>query len=870
MYARLSLERLIPAEVKSGALQDFDRRFTELISEKGRPAACLWFWRQIILMFPSIIVLRIKWSFIMFSNYLKVAFRNIQRHKGYTLINILGLTLATAACIFIILYLHFELSYDRHFENFSNIYRLTNDIHIGDTKRHYATIPGPPGPTFTEEIPEVLGYTRLRRLNPRGAKLGIIKDGEMFEETGIFLADSTFSQIFDYGFLNGDPNTALDEPDCVVLTETFAAKLFGDENPIGKILRINSYRIGDVRVTGVIEDPPPNTHFKFKMLVSHLSIDEERRKRMMFHDWGYFPFFTYLRIDRKADLTEVKKKFAEIYEKYSGERHRALGGYWYYHIQKITDIHLNSHLEGEMEPNNSIEYIYLQFIIAGLIIVIACANFINLFIARSSDRSKEVGIRKVFGAVKMNIIGQIFSESLIMIILSVLLGIISVILLLPVFNSLTGLKITATYLFQKQILLLIFGLIAVTSLAAGIYPSIFSARFRPIKTMSSNLKNSKRRKYFRQSLVMVQFVISISLIFSTIIVLNQLNFMRTKNPGFDKEQVVVIRMRSGSLRNQGRMFKEQLKDNPKIFKASFSTSIPGKNTATTAFQPEGYSDDSSLIIESIRVDFDYLDTYKLDTVYGRDFSSDISADSTNSYMLNEQAAKLIGWTGEEALNKSLSNLTTGEPEKTIIGIIKDYHHRSMKEDIAPIIYGIMPFEAGYLSIKIDGDNISETISFIESKWKEFVPNLDFEFFFVDENFDSQFRSEEKLSDLFRYFAFLAIFISGLGLFALAAYTAEQKTKEIGIRKVLGADNMQLMIMMNKSFLGVVLAASILTFPLIYQIMDRWLQHYAFRIEISFWLYVLSSVMALALAIITSAYQTFKAARANPVESLKYE
>lgn len=808
----------------------------------------------------------------MLKNYIIIAFRNIKKHKVYSFINIVGLSIGTAACIFVILYLHFELSYEKHFTNPSRIYRVINDFTLGDTHRDFASIPGPAGPAFAEGIPEILEYTRVVSLNPRDRKLVITKDTDKYEESRMYLADSTFFRIFDYKLMRGDVRTSLNEPNSIVLTERSAKKLFGNKDPIGQILRIEGWRIGDVRITGVVEDPPENTHFKFEFLISYLSLDEEVIKLLSFDDWGYFSFYTYILLAENTEPADVVKKMNLIYEKNSGEQHRKIGAAWNYDLQKMTDIHLRSHLSGELEANNTIETVYLQFVIALLIVIIACSNFINLFIAQSTVRAKEVGLRKVLGAVNRNIKNQIIGESAVLIVLGVLAALFMAILFLPVFNSLTDLSISPSYILQKHVLLSLSALIILATLMAGIYPSIVLSRFQPAVTMKSTFHSTGNRSFFRQSLVVLQFIISISLIFSTIVVLEQLEFMKNKNLGFDKEQVVVVNVNATQPMDitAAEAFKAQLKMNPDIIEASFSNTVPGKFIGVNALLPEGFSENNPQIFEAARIDYDFLRTYKLEIVHGRFFSRDRGSDSVSAYVINESAVRLLGWSNEEAVGKRFENLSNGKKDMEVIGILKDYHHKSVKQSVDPMVFSFIPRSGRYLSLSISTEDLSETLSFLEKKWKEYFPGMEFDYFFLDENFDRQYHSEEKLFTLFKYFAFLAIAISCLGLFGRVAYTVEQKKKEIGIRKVLGARVSELVVLLLRSSLGLVILASIIALPAVTYILNSWLMHFAFRIEASFWWYVISFFTVLVLSVFSTAFQTIKASLANPVDTIRNE
>lgn len=405
---------------------------------------------------------------------------------------------------------------------------------------------------------------------------------------------------------------------------------------------------------------------------------------------------------------------------------------------------------------------------------------------------------------------------------------------------------------------------------AGVYPSIVLSRFPPVVTMKNTFQSVTKRNYFMQSLVVIQFIISICLIFSSIVVLKQLNFMRNKNLGFNKDQIVVMNWRQGEITENRETFKEMLKINPKIIEASFSTTVPGKTTGVNAFLPEGFSETDPQMMEMARIDFDFLKTYKLKIIHGRFFSKEMGSDFASAYVINESAAGLLGWSGKEAIGKRFENLTYEEKDKVVIGVLKDYHHKSLKQSIEPMVFNILPQGARFLSLKVSTKNLSETISFIEKKWDEFSSGLEFDYFFVDENFDSLYHSEEKLLTLFEYFAFLAILISCLGLFARVAYTAEQKRKEIGIRKILGASVSELVILLLRSSLGLVILASIIALPAIYYILNIWLKNFAFTIEISIWWYVIAILTVLLLSLFSTVFQTIKSSIANPVDSIRNE
>jgi putative ABC transport system permease protein len=555
-------------------------------------------------------------------------------------------------------------------------------------------------------------------------------------------------------------------------------------------------------------------------------------------------------------------------EKHTGEDARKYGQKLYYFLQKLTDIHLRSHLEAEIEGNGDIRYVYVFSLIAVFILLIACINFMNLSTARSANRGKEVGLRKVLGAPKKRLIVQFIVESLSFSFFALVLAVNLVWLLLPAFNNLTGKEIALASLFNWVVAFGLFGLVAFTGTAAGSYPAFYLSSFQPIDTLRQKLRAGSRRSIIRTCLVISQFTISIILIISTFIVLKQLNFMKNQNLGFKKEQVVAVRVKRGSIQEQFEAFKNELKKNASIIEASYSNGIPGRTATVLSIFLEGEPESVTHTFDYVFADYDFLKTYEIDLVKGRDFSRDFGSDKEGAYLINETAMTKLGW-GDDTLGKKIG--FSKKVMRPIVGIVKDFHYRSLKHVIGPLAIFLRPRGDSYLSIKMNTDDISATLSYIKKTWNTFEKERSFGYFFVDENFDSLYNSEERLSQIITFFASIAIFVACLGLFGLASYIAEQSTKEIGIRKVLGATASSIVVLLSRNFLKWVLVANLIAWPVTYYVMRNcWLANFPFRIPISLLTFVMAGIIALLIALLTVSYQSIKAAVANPVDSLRYE
>ncbi len=806
----------------------------------------------------------------MIRNYIKMAFRNMMKQRTFSLINLFGLAVGMACCILILLYVQDEQSYDKYHDNHEDIYRITTEGQIGGANRHFAIGSGAMAPVFKEEIPEIVQYSRVFNLQilQQGRTLISYQD-KNFEEEGILFVDSTFFKIFKHEFLRGDPATALNRPNTVVITEDVASRIFGDEDPIGKILQYDQLGDATLEVAAVVRNVPRNSHFTFNYLIPITTFPPALRMQIL-AQWLAVTGFTYIQIDENANPEDVLTKMSQILERKTGQQARQFNIHFTLHLQKMTDIHLHSSLEFENGPNSDIKYIYIFSAIAIFILVIACINFMNLSTAKSANRAREVGMRKVFGAFKTNLVTQFLSESILMALMSFVLAFTIVWLVLPQFNSMSDKTLSMQSLNNPQIIASIVGIVAFTGIFAGSYPAFFLSAFRPVIVLKGLLSKGGGIT-FRKVMVVLQFSISIALIISTFVVLSQLSYMKNKHLGFDKEQIIVIAVNDRNTVIRFQTVKEELKTNPDIKEVSFCSSIPGRSHMAPLIIPEGKTQrDGSQVMDTIFTDWDFIKTYGMEIIYGRDFSRDFPTDSAKAFIINETAANDFGW-GADAIDKELTLVVGRFNKGKVIGIVKDFHSKSVKLQIEPTILMVNPLFCGHISVRFTTENVSETVQFLREKFRDLEPNRELDYFFLDEDFDKNYRAEERLSSIFTYFAVLAVIIACLGLFGLASFTAEQRTKEIGIRKTLGASVDSIVIQLSNDFIKWVLIANVIAWPVSYYLMSTfWLVNFPYRISITLLTFIQSGLISVLIALVTVSYQSIKAGMANPVKALRYE
>lgn len=794
----------------------------------------------------------------MIKNYIKITLRNLVKRKTYSLINIVGLAFGITCFLLISLYLQNELSYDKYFKDSDKIYRV---LRVGENesgKYDIGYTSGPYANALLNDYPSLIeSATRVIKDN------GLVEyDDKIFRESNIFFADSNFLDFFNYPLVEGNENSILRYPNDIIISADMVEKYFGNLDPLGKIIRID--KRFDFKVTGIFDNRNINSHLKFDFLGS-IELFENFD---WFSDWWNNSLSTYIKIADPGYKDKLIADFPNFMDKYFAPDFERTGKKIGLTLEPLKDVYFNDNVLFDFVEHGNKASVYIFSIIAFFILIIACINFMNLSIAISARRSKEAGIRKVVGAEKKNISYQFIGEAILFAGISFLISLVLLKLALPYFNSFIGKHLIITYNFI-DLLLISFLFIAAVGIISGGYPALKLSSVEPIKVLTKSdfsLKNKKNK--FGQFLVITQFAISVMLIIGTIIISNQMNYMSDKKLGFNKDHIIVMNIDNRNFRNNIQQFKDDLQRNPKIVSATAMSGEPG-----------GYHDRYSYKIaekggeyfsmRSLFCDENYIKTFGIKIIAGRDFSKRYSTDKTNAIILNETAVKSLGYTPSEAIGKSVSINLVDSTYRKIIGVVQDYNFTSLKNKIEPLAIAIRP-DYRKLAIKINGNDVKGTLKEIERVYAEISPGYPFEYQFLDANFDKLYKSEIDAQILFRDFSIVAIIIACLGLLGLAMYSAETRTKEIGIRKVLGASVPNIISLISKEFLVLVLIANLIAIPVSFYLLNKWLENFAYRIEISWWVFVLSGGIALMIAFITVSFQALKAAAANPVDSLKYE
>lgn len=801
----------------------------------------------------------------MFKNHITVAIRTLLRHKVYSFVNISGLAVGIACCMLIMLFVQDELSYDRFHKNADQIHRVLWDARYGDNEWTIPYVSVPISETLQERYPEVIHSTRLRRESQT-----IHRESNYVIEKNFYYTESSFFDVFTVPFIAGDPATALNAPNAVILTEQSAQRYFPNRDPMGQTLELNDGK--SLQVTGVVEAFPPQSHFHFDFLapLKTLPIIERRKS-----DWGSATVYTYLVLKDGTFASELQTKFtAYVREHILSERPSQPGDYTNYLIQPLTDIHLHSNLRYEITANSNIMYVYIFSLTAIFVLILACINFVNLSTARSSTRAREVGVRKVLGSHRSQLIRQFFSESTICVAFASILAIGLCELGLPPLNNLANKHLTMGSLIAPHVLIGLFALIIVVSLLSGMYPALYLSSFWPVTALKGYISSGKA--YLRNGLVIAQFCISISLLVGTLVVRNQLHFAQNKHLGFDKEHVLILQgipiPRNLTSPRQAMTFvmtfRNQFETLPQVATASFNTGVPGRAFDSVRFMPEQPANYEETSLTYTMADEKYVEALNIEIVEGRNFAPAEHATDVSAFLVNQSAVKTLGW--QTALGKKLRTNNFGKIEGTIIGVVSDFHIGSLKQEIKPLILPYLRRIPMYLAIRLHPGNVAEAISAVEETWKKLAPNQPFNYTFLDQDYAKLYNREQQMSHVFQIFSGLAILIACLGLFGLAAFTTQQRTKEIGIRKILGASVSGIVCLLSKDFLKLVLIANLIAWPIAYYAMNQWLQSFAYRINLGISTFILSGLIALLIALLTVCYQAIKAARANPVEALRYE
>jgi putative ABC transport system permease protein len=793
----------------------------------------------------------------MLKNYLKIAFRNLWRHRVFSTINVIGLTVGITAFFLIFQYVRFELSYDSFHSKAERIYRVVADI---KTPTETINSSGPSwaiAPHIKDEFPEIEAAVRIDQ-----ASLLVRKDDIKFQEDNTQFADSAFFHVFDFRLLKGNPVTALSDPFSIILSETAAKKYFGKSNPLGQTVLLTDGNY-TAKVTGVMQDIPENSTIKADMLVSMSTLTKKFNPGLD-DQWGNYSNQTFLLLKPGTNPKGLQSKFAGFLEKRNGEEMKKFQMYPTLSLEPLLDVYLRSTRDGTKTGN--ISNVYIFSIVAVFILLIACFNFVNLTTARSVERAKEVGIRKVVGALRHQLARQFIGESVILCLIAFILSVGLSALLMPLFNQVSGKIISQNIFRQPSNLVLLFLTSPAIGILAGIYPAVVLSSFQPITVLKGRFASGTRGILLRKGLVVAQFTISIGLIIATAIVYNQMRFMRSQDLGFSKDHKLIIDTHGDQARDA---FKQAVASLPNVLSTSLAGSVPGGGNPGAYSQIENTKGDMQIAnLDLYFVDFDYIPQFKMKMLAGRTFSRDFGTDTTQSMIVNEAAMKMFGYNSpQQILGKKFDQWGR---KGMIIGVVKDFHFRSLQEVIKPLSIRIEPQGCSLVCIYVSGNDLPGTLAAIENKWKSLIPHRPFSYFFLDDYFDKQYRSEDRFGRLFLNFSILAILISCLGLLGLASYSTMQRTKEIGIRKVLGASVTNIVNLLSKDFLKLVAVSFLIAAPIAWIFMHRWLMGFAYRIDMGWQVFVAAGILALFIALFTVSFQAVRAALANPVGTLRTE
>ncbi len=859
-------------ELKISGGMRFAEAYDEVIGEFGRERGFLETQVQVIRS-------ENKTTRLMFRNYLTIALRNLRKHSFYTFINILGLAVGIASCLIIVTYIVHETSYDKHYADVERIYRVENEIKFGPNHLMLAVSPAPLAEAFRNDYPEVEAVGRFWN----DGSLLLKRVDQNIKEPRCIYADSSIFSVFSIPFLEGNRRTALKDPFTMVISQSAAKKYFPNESALGQTLIVENK--DSYKITGVYEDMPESGHFRYDFLLALVSIPYNNDQ-----EWLSNNFSTYVKLRKGASPQSLEAKFPQMVDKYAGpqakaalggdftmEQFRASGNKIDYTLRPVTDIHLHSDRMGELGVNSNITYIYLFGAIALFILIIACINFMNLSTARSANRAKEVGVRKVMGSLRGHLIRQFLTESILLTAFSFLIAIAIAWFVLPSFNDLAGITLALPFSASSFWLRLVIAVLVV-GLMAGLYPSFFLSAFKPANVLKGNLALGMKSGWVRSTLVIFQFAVSIVLIIGTIAVNRQLDFIQQKKIGFNKDQVIVIKDAYG-MGDQAKAFRDEVVKNANILSGTVSGFLPvsGTNRSDNTFWPDGVqpTQENLVSIQCWRVDYDYIKTLGMNLKAGRDFSLDFPSDSS-AVILNESALPLFGIT-EDPVGKFINtwNGNSNQPDSKnprrykVVGVVENFHFESMRQSITPLALFIGR-SIGMVSFRFQAQHTKEVIGAIQSIWQKIAPGMPFSYSFLDEDFEHMYAAEQRLGKIFMVFAGLAIIIACLGLFALTAFTAEQRTKEIGIRKVMGASVGSIIFLLSKEFGRLIIIAFVLAVPLAWYGIKSWLDTYTYRVEIGVLIYVIAGAMALLIAWLTMGYQSFRAAMSDPVRSLRSE
>ena len=846
------LYRILPEPERRALLGDYEELYKDLVQRRGRFMADLWYWMQICRMIPSIIYDSIEWSVIMIRNYLKIALRNLKRHKAYSIINILGLTLGLTCSFLIIIYIKYEFSYDAFHENADQIYRiLVNNNHYYRGRNQAAVTPPTFGPAIRERFPEVLNMCRID--NSRG----FLKTGERsFYEEDLGFVDPGFLVLFDFPLIHGDATTVLNDPFSLILSQEMAAKYFGNENPVGQTITVNDRDTYTVK--GIMRNMPENSYFRFDFLASWSSLERIRGIEHM-NSWNQYTYWTFLLLDSHVNLKELEGKIQTLFQEHKPDFITGC------ELQNLRNIHFHNKALFELGTTSDIRTIYILSSIGLALLLIACFNYINLSTARTSSRIREIGIRKVVGAYRRNLIRQFLGESFGLATIAFVIAVFLVIAILPPFCTYMQRNIPLSFMVKPQHVICLLGLLGIIGLAAGLYPAFLLSSFRPSIILRSTSHTTSRKSNLRNSLVILQFVITTTLIVTTFVTRKQIGYVRNRDLGYEKASILSVPV--SRAHEDPQVIRQELQKVHSIQDVTLSSQTPA--TITNAGLPnwEGKQTNEDIPFFRLYIDENFLDFYRIPVVLGRKFSvQEMIPERT--VILNETAAGMTGWT--HPIGKKIYDGDDDKEGRTVIGVVKDFHFASLHIPVAPLMIMTNPDHYDVISLKVDPNTITETIQLLNEKWKTYTSIYPFDYTLMEEQLEHMYRSEHRLLQGMQVFAFIAIFIACLGLIGLSSYTVERKTKEIGIRKILGATISGIFMTILRQTMNHVAVGTIIALPLGYLIMNRWLENFAYRIHIGIEVLIFASLTTILVAVLTVSYLSIKAATTNPVEALRYE
>ncbi|TMI85191.1 MAG: FtsX-like permease family protein [Bacteroidetes bacterium] len=800
----------------------------------------------------------------MIKNYFKTAWRNLARSKVFSTINIVGLSIGLACCLLMFLFIQNELSYDKYNVHAKNIYRLTSEAEGPNGITSLAVSPAPWAPTMKKDYAEIRNYTRLLKAE----KTDIGQPGRQhFYETDLLYADSTFLDVFSVQLEKGDRNTALKQPNSIILTSETARKYFGDEDPIGKTLEVNSF-VGrvTVQVTAIARKLPANSSFTFNSVVSLQTIGD------LSNFWAFHMFHSYLLLNDNSSAADLEKKFPAFVNKYIINNPQADGNQDI-HLQPLTSIHLHSNMVGELRINGDITYIYVFAGVALFVLLIACFNFTNLSTARSLTRAKEVGLRKVVGAEKRQLLSQFLGETTLFALISMVLAVLITLLVLPFFNQLSERDLHIDFAKNYELVFVLILLVMAVGLLAGLYPATVLSAFKPVEVLKGRLLQSSQGVSFRKLLVTLQFVVSITLIASTVLVTRQLHFLQNKKLGFDKENVLIVTLPKDMDSTRLVSFKSSLLRESSILSVAGSEVVPGLNIPVNQVNDGSADLSKTYSMQMLSIDEDFVKAMKMKLLAGRNLAADHPTDKVEGFILNEEAVKKMGWKDPvAAIGKTMQWVRPDVVLKRgkVLGVVENFNITPLKTAVQPLVMHYAPLRFQYLFVRFNQRRAQQLTSLVENKFHEYYPKQSFEYNFLDDNLNRMYKSERRLGNIFGWFSFLAILIASMGMLGLSLYSIQQRVKEIGIRKVLGASVLGITKGLLKEFIKPVIVAAIIATPVAWYMMNKWLNDFAYRIHISVWIFIVAGALAMLIAALTVSIQAIRAAIANPVKSLRTE